>query len=137
MLERIRQSLVATVENVGGTGSRARVEGVVVGGKTGTSQVVRLDRVRGLAPDEIPLRYRDHALFVAFAPAEDPEIVVAVVVEHARGGGGASAAPIAQKVLSTYFEKHPVGGVLPMVVGSDAESVEGIDVASAGEGDES
>jgi len=137
VLERIRQSLVATVENVGGTGSRARVEGVVVGGKTGTSQVVRLDRVRGLAPDEIPLRYRDHALFVAFAPAEDPEIVVAVVVEHARGGGGASAAPIAQKVLSTYFEKHPVGGVLPMVVGSDAESVEGIDVASAGEGDES
>ena len=56
------------------------------------------------------MRYRDHALFVAFAPAEAPEIALAVVVEHAGKGGGAVAAPIAQKVLAKYFEKHPVEG---------------------------
>ncbi|MDE0884245.1 MAG: penicillin-binding protein 2 [Myxococcota bacterium] len=124
VLARIRQSLVATVQAPRGTGRAARVEGVVVGGKTGTSQVVSLEHVRGLAPDQIPLRYRDHALFVAFAPEENPEIVVAVVIEHALGGGGASAAPIAQKVLTTYFEKHPVGEGASTTAGLDLESGE-------------
>lgn len=107
-IERVRQSLVATVNDPHGTGTRARVEGVVVAGKTGTSQVVRLEHIQGLKDDEIPIRYRDHALFVAFAPAEAPEIALAVVVEHAGKGGGAIAAPIAQKVLAAYFQKHPV-----------------------------
>ena len=62
------------------------------------------EAVEGLAKDEIPLRFRDHALFVAFAPAEEPEIVVAVLVEHGQSGGRV-AAPIAQKVLARYFEK--------------------------------
>ena len=60
--------------------------------------------MEGLEKDEIPMRFRDHALFVAFAPAEDPEIVVSVLIEHGRSGGGV-AAPIAQKVLARYFEK--------------------------------
>jgi penicillin-binding protein 2 len=70
--------------------------------------VVRLEQTEGLKDDEIPIRYRDHALFVAFAPAEAPEIALAVVVEHAGKGGGAIAAPIAQKVLAAYFQKHSV-----------------------------
>ncbi len=106
ILDRVRQGLIAVVEDSGGSGKRARVEGVRVGGKTGTSQVVRLGLTEGLEPEEIPVHHRDHALFVAFAPAEAPEIVVAVVVEHAGQGGGVVAAPIAQKVLAGYFEKR-------------------------------
>ena len=68
--------------------------GVRVAGKTGTAQVVNLNHTEDLEDDEIPIRYRDHAWFVAFAPAEAAEIVVAVLVEHG-GGGGAVAAPIA------------------------------------------
>lgn len=116
----VRKGLVAVVEGtpgapatdlspgtprIHGTGGRAKVPGVRVAGKTGTSQVVRLDVVKDLEDEEIPVRYRDHALFAAFAPADAPEIAVAVVIEHAGKGGGAAAAPIAQKVLARYFEK--------------------------------
>ncbi|HIG00091.1 MAG TPA: penicillin-binding protein 2 [Myxococcales bacterium] len=110
VIRRVRQSLIATVQDPDGTGARARVEGVLVAGKTGTSQVVGLEQIKGLEDEDIPIRYRDHALFVGFAPAEAPEIALAVVVEHAGKGGGAAAAPIAQKVLAKYFEKHPVEG---------------------------
>lgn len=98
----IRNALRDVVESPRGTGRRAQVEGIEVGGKTGTSQTVRL-RERDLPPEKVPRKYRDHAWFVAFAPVEDPEIAVAVVVEHAGGGGGRIAAPIAQKVLAHYF----------------------------------
>ena len=70
-----------------------------VAGKTGTSQVVKLRDRRG----GIPYQYRDHALFVAFAPYDKPEIAVAVVVEHGEHGGSA-AASIAARILRTYFE---------------------------------
>jgi len=63
-----------------------------------------MKHVEDLEDDEIPLRFRDHAWFAAFAPLPEPEIVVVVLVEHGRGGG-ANAAPIAQKVLARYFEK--------------------------------
>jgi penicillin-binding protein 2 len=101
----IREALTAVVEEPRGTGGRARVPGVKVAGKTGTVQVVRLKHTENLEDDEIPIRYRDHAWFASFAPADAPEIVVAVVVEHG-GHGGSAAAPIAQKVLARYFEKQ-------------------------------
>lgn len=106
VLARVRRALTAVVMDPHGTGTRARVPGVDVAGKTGTTQVVSLDLVKDLKPGEIPIQYRDHAIFAAFAPAEAPEIAVAVLVEHAGAGGGAVAAPIAQKVLATYFEKQ-------------------------------
>jgi penicillin-binding protein 2 len=105
ILEMVKKGLTGVVMDPGGTGRRARVPGIVVAGKSGTTQVVSLDFVEGLEPEEIPIRYRDHALFVAFAPVESPEIVVAAIVEHAGGGGGAVAAPMVQKVLAKYFEK--------------------------------
>ncbi len=105
VLATVSQALTAVVQEPRGTGGRARVPGVSVAGKTGTTQVVSLDLVKDLEDDEIPLRYRDHAIFAAYAPAEAAEIVVAVIVEHAGAGGGTAAAPIAQKVLATYFEK--------------------------------
>lgn len=103
--KKVKQGLFAVVNDVGGTGANARLWDVKVAGKTGTSQVVKLgeDRKKALAYE-----HKDHGLFVAFAPFEKPEVAVAVVVEHG-GGGGAVAAPIAGKILRTYFDlKKPV-----------------------------
>jgi penicillin-binding protein 2 len=95
----VKEGLLAVVNEPKGTGGMARLYEVRVAGKTGTSQVVKLRDKAG----EVPYQYRDHALFVAFAPYEKPEIAVAVVVEHGEHGGSA-AAPIAGKILRAYFE---------------------------------
>ncbi|MBI5674535.1 MAG: penicillin-binding protein 2 [Nitrospirae bacterium] len=81
-----------------GTGGRARSKLVSIGGKTGTSQVIAMPEKRSANPEE----YRDHAWFVAFAPVDNPEIAVAVFVEHG-GHGGSAAAPIAKNVIEKYF----------------------------------
>ncbi len=57
-----------------------------------------------LKPSQMKWNQRDHAWFVAFAPAEAPTIAVATLVEHAEGGGGAIAAPITKQVLRAYFQ---------------------------------
>ncbi len=101
-LAAVRGGLEAVVMDPGGTGGRARVPGWRVAGKTGTAQVVSLKHTENLG-DEIPVKYRDHAWFAAFAPAEAPEIAVVVLVEHG-GGGGAVAAPIAGQVIAAWFE---------------------------------
>lgn len=100
----VKQGLFDVVNAPGGTGAMARLYDVKVAGKTGTSQVVKLrDSKQGT-----PYQFRDHALFVAFAPFEKPEIAVAVVVEHGEHGG-AAAASIANKILRAYFDgKKPV-----------------------------
>ena len=103
-LEVLKQALVDAVEAPLGTGWRARVPGVSVAGKTGTTQVVGLETLRGLKGKEVPERFRDHALFASFAPAEEPEIMVLVLVENGESGGRV-AAPMAQKVLTRYFDK--------------------------------
>ena len=81
-----------------GTGTRARVQGFEVAGKTGTAQVVAKDAYG--TRDE----FEDHAWFVGFAPYDDPEIVVGVFVENG-GHGGSAAAPVAQAVMQVYFDK--------------------------------
>jgi penicillin-binding protein 2 len=98
--EFLRQSLWSVV-NEGGTGAGARLPGVGVAGKTGTAQSV----AKGHAGAN-----RDHAWFAAFAPADDPEVVVVVLVE--RGGkGGQAAAPIARQILEgIFFEKVAMVG---------------------------
>ena len=111
----LRDALEGVVQEPGGTGGRARVRGVRVAGKTGTSQVVALHRTEGLARDEVPLQHRDHAWFVGFAPVEAPEIVVAVLVEHG-GHGGSAAAPITRRILARYFESRRAPGRAPAPV---------------------
>jgi len=101
----LRDALTGVVEEPRGTGARARVPGMRVAGKTGTAQVVHLQHTKDLEPDDVPIKYRDHAWFVAFAPADAPQIVVAVLNEHG-GHGGSAAAPIAQRVLARWAEKH-------------------------------
>ncbi len=74
-------------------------------GKTGTAQVFGLGEKEKYVAAEIPERLRDHALFTAFAPIENPEIAIAVIVENA-GSGSANAAPLARKLLDAYFAKN-------------------------------
>jgi penicillin-binding protein 2 len=97
----VQNALRDVVASEKGTGKRARLEGVAVAGKTGTAQVIRMDDQKTSA-DEIPLKERDHAWFACYAPAESPEIVVVVLVEHG-GHGGETAAPIAREILEEYF----------------------------------
>jgi len=105
-LKLVREGMVEAVNSRRGTGREAQVDtqhGIIVGGKTGTGQVVRLAQYIHLKEEDIPYKYRDHAWFTCFAPASNPEIVVTVLVEHGLHGGSA-AAPIAAKILNRYFE---------------------------------
>jgi Cell division protein FtsI/penicillin-binding protein 2 len=107
-LEIIRKALRDVVNGPRGTGKKSRLNDIVVSGKTGTVQVVRMKAKKEMQQDnEIPYKYRDHAWFVAFAPYEKPEIAVAVLVEHG-GHGGAAAAPIAKNIFKKYFQLYPI-----------------------------
>jgi len=101
-LQLVRNGLIEAVNGRRGTGRRARFENITVAGKTGTAQVVRLKQYKHLKEEDIPYKYRDHAWFTCFAPAENPEIAVSVLVEHGLHGGS-GAAPIARAVLEKYF----------------------------------
>ncbi len=104
-LKLVREGMVDAVNSRRGTGREAQIDahGILVGGKTGTAQVVRLAVYKHLKEKDIPYQYRDHAWFTCFAPAVNPEIVVTVLVEHGLHGGSASA-PIAARILNRYFE---------------------------------
>lgn len=99
----VREGLEAVVMDEYGTGKKARVEGGIrVAGKTGSVQVVSLKKNHNQR--DVSMKWKEHAMFAAFAPVEDPEIVVAVVSENdSVGGGGASAAPVAGKILNAYW----------------------------------
>ncbi|KYG63089.1 penicillin-binding protein 2 [Bdellovibrio bacteriovorus] len=91
-----------------GTAQRYKVPGVEMAGKTGTAQVM------GFSADQIyvkcegrPIHMRHHGWFVAFAPAENPEITIAALAEHSCHGAS-GAAPIVRDIVQAYFEKyHP------------------------------
>lgn len=74
-------------------------------GKTGTAQVITIGQNEEYDEDEIPEEFRDHALFIAFAPVEAPEIALAVIVENG-GNGSRTAAPIARELLDHYFSRQ-------------------------------
>ncbi len=109
--EKIREGLLEVVNGARGTGRRARLKNVQVAGKTGTAQVVRMKAFEGgEEKEEIPYEFRDHAWFFAFAPYENPEVAVAVIVEHG-GHGGAAAAPVAKELIAEYFKHYPLPNV--------------------------
>ena len=78
----------------------------LIAGKTGTAQVVGMEPGARESEDSMPKQFRDHALFIAFAPVDDPKIAVAVIAEHG-GGGSHTAAPIARKVMDYYLLGPP------------------------------
>ena len=100
-LDVIKQALVGV--NKEGTSARSFIgAGYVSAGKTGTAQVIAMKPGEKYVESKVQERHRDHALFIAYAPADDPKIALAVVVENA-GFGARHAAPIARKVLDYYL----------------------------------
>ena len=121
-LRLVREAMWSVVNEEGGTARSSRLPasvGAQMSGKTGTTQVRRVSREqreRGFRVDQLPREWRPHALFVAYAPHENPVFAVSVVVEHGTSGSGA-AAPLAREVLVEAFQRlRPgPGGLGPRV----------------------
>jgi len=89
-----------------GTAKRIRTDAYRIAGKTGTAQVFTVGQKESYRESQVSERMRDHALFVAFAPVEEPRIALAVIVENG-GHGGSVAAPIARQVIDAYLGHAP------------------------------
>jgi len=113
MLDAVRSGMFAVVNEPGGTAPRARLAGSVhLAGKTGSSQVRRVSRKQRESgtfdSKNLPWEFRPHALFVAYAPFEQPRYALAVVVEHGNAGG-AAAAPLARDIMGEVLRRDPAG----------------------------
>ena len=109
----VHNALLHVVQGARGTARRIQTEFYSIAGKTGTAQVFTVAQEEEYIEEEVAKKFRDHALFVAYAPAEDPQIAIAVVVENG-GSGSATAAPVARKVMDAYL--------LPRLYGETAAS---------------
>jgi penicillin-binding protein 2 len=105
-IKTIMQAMVGVTQE--GTSARAFAGAAYLsGGKTGTAQAVSLAKNEKYNAARMDERQRDHALYIAFAPAQDPQIALAVIVENA-GFGSASAAPIARRVFDYWLlQQYP------------------------------
>ena len=102
----IKNALIGV--NIEGTSAAAfRGAGYTSGGKTGTAQVIQIKQNEKYVASKTEERFRDHALFTAFAPAEEPKIALAMVVENA-GFGSQNAAPIARRIFDYWLlQQYP------------------------------
>ncbi len=118
---RVHNALV-DVTRPGGTAARAAAGAAYTfAGKTGTSQVIGMKQGEKYVESKVNERHRDHALFIAYAPAEEPKIALAVLVENG-GHGGSAAAPIARLVFDYFLlGKLPAGAA--SVTADDEEGV--------------
>jgi penicillin-binding protein 2 len=99
----IHEAMVGVTKELHGTARAAMLKTpYTVAAKTGTAQVITVAQDEEYDRDEISERLRDHGLFVAFAPAEAPEVAVAVVVENGEHGGSA-AGPVARKIMDAWY----------------------------------
>lgn len=103
-METLRKVLRDVVMDPEGTGHRAALTDHEVAGKTGSVQVVSLKKNRNQT--DVSMKWKEHAIFAAFSPPEKAEVVVIVVSQNDNegGGGGKAAAPVAQKILETYWK---------------------------------
>lgn len=101
-LDDVIHAMTQVVEGQRGTARRIRTNQYRIAGKTGTAQVFSVKQDEEYDEETVEKKMRDHALFIAFAPVEDPKITVAVVVENG-GHGGAVAAPIARQIMDSYL----------------------------------
>jgi penicillin-binding protein 2 len=107
--DQVIHAMSQVVEGLRGTARSIQTDQYRIAGKTGTAQVFSVKQDEEYDEETIAKRKRDHALFIAFAPVEDPRIAIAVVVENG-GHGGSVAAPIARKVMDRYFIGGPDAG---------------------------
>jgi penicillin-binding protein 2 len=110
-LNLIKKGMDRVVNDKDGTAYAARIEekNQAFGGKTGTAQVKRINReqyAQGIKNEDLEWKYRHHALFVGYAPLNNPRYVCSVVVEHG-GGGSAVAAPLARDILKEVQVRDP------------------------------
>ena len=95
--------MIAVVNGKRGTARKiGKNSPYLIAGKTGTAQVVGIKQGERYDKSKLKKKYHDHALFIAFAPVDDPKIAIAVVVENG-GGGSSTAAPLAKKIMDAYL----------------------------------
>lgn len=105
--DKVIESMVHVIHSPRGTARRiGKGINYTIAGKTGTAQVFTVAQDAEYEKGKVAKHLQDHALFIAFAPADAPQIAIAVVVENG-GHGGSVAAPIARKVFDGYFATHP------------------------------
>jgi penicillin-binding protein 2 len=111
-LSTIREALVRVVNDPSGTARDVALESIVIAGKTGTAEAAQVRA--GASPEMAAWLKEDHAWFAAYAPAENPQIVVVVFVEHG-GSGSKQAGPIAQRIIASWMRlgRHQAGGASP------------------------
>jgi len=110
-LRLVREGMLAVVNEAGGTATLARLPNTrtLMAGKTGSAQVRRVSREQreqGFRSENLPWEYRPHALFVAYAPYDEPRYALAVVVEHGNAGS-AAAGPIARDIMIATLTRDP------------------------------
>ncbi len=115
----LREGMYAVVNEAGGTAVHARINvgGALLAGKTGSTQVRRVSREareHGFRSDRLPWEFRPHALFVCYAPYDNPRYAVSVVVEHGNAGA-AAAAPLARDIMVDVLTRDPAGHTDPPV----------------------
>ena len=116
-LKLVRDGMLAVVHEAGGTASIARLPDgkTLMAGKTGSAQVRRVtreQRERGFNSEHLPWEYRPHALFVAYAPFDQPRYALSVVVEHGNAGS-ATAGPIARDIMAEVLARDPAKPEVP------------------------
>ena len=117
-LQTIRDAMWSVV-NEGGTGQDARLANYQVSGKTGTAQTISLSTREELSESEAE-SFEPNAWFVGFAPRDNPEIIVTVIVQRG-GSGGAAAAPVAREIFRLYHAKYRSRGPAGVEVASQAK----------------
>jgi penicillin-binding protein 2 len=108
-LDIVRGGMAAVANDTNGTAYRASQLGlgpIMMAGKTGSAQVRSYDKVASRSNEGIPWKLRDHGLFIAFAPYDDPRYAISVLVEHGKGGAVA-AAPRAREIMRVALLKDP------------------------------
>ncbi len=125
-LAEVKRGMWEVVQGEKGTARIARLKQIEICGKTGTAQVVSLDKFEKDAASKDERRFKDHAWFIAYAPTDAPRIAIAVIVEHGEHGSSA-AAPIARELVRTYLGP-------PSEAPMSARSAEPVPAAPAGGG---
>ena len=104
-IDLIKLGMQRVTETEGTAAFLGKTSSYKIAAKTGTAQVFGLKKDEVYDEKKLPDHLKDHALFIAYAPAENPRLAIAIIVENG-GHGGSTAGPIAKKVFDTYLDKN-------------------------------